>query len=172
MSSSKKYVRPTEAMTTSAKIAHFLEFCHKNRAGERVPWREIVMTAEGLPRLPMKDNPRVIAARRGADHVRNIMLREYGLGIDNNADGVRVLENFEDVMESSVVPVVRELDQKRRKVEKRMGLAQQKVGEIENSDRGRAAKALYDRVSSATKGVQRFLPTDLIRGYMTSGDDD
>lgn len=167
--STKKYVRP-ESMIPSARVAHFLQFCHETRAGERISWREIVMVVDGLPRLPNKDNPRVIRARQGVNNVRTSLGREYELALDVTPEGARAINKFEDIMELSVIPVVREYEVKGKKIEKRMDLARRKIGEAENSERGRSMKAIFEKVNHVTKSAERQLVS--IRGYLTSGDDD
>ncbi len=170
---SAKYVTPVEAMTSSARAAHYLVFCHRHRPGERITWREIVRVIDNLQHLPTRANTKVVSLFRSSHHVGRVMREQYKLDIDPNGDGVRILSHVHDVVKTSVARAAKEFDLKRKKLDDRLRLVNEKRGEFENNDEGRNLRRFVDRASSATKSVKNQLPSaGEIKGLLISGDDD
>jgi hypothetical protein len=170
---SAKYITPVEPMTTSARAAHYLVHCHKQRPGERISWREVARVIDNLQHMPTKANTKVVSLFRSSHHVGRVMREVHELDIETNGDGVRILDHVHDVVKSSVARAAKELDLKRKKLDDRLTLVNKKRGQFKDNEEGRALKRFVDRASAATKSVKSQLPSAVeIKGLLVSGDDD
>lgn len=171
MSKSTKYVRPSQGMSTSAQVAHYLKFCYDNRRGERIRFQEIAQVVNNLPKTPRSDHSKVKSIRVSTAHIRNSLRDDYKLGMHSNQDGILVLDNGDDVTRYEVVPRAQKLDRARRGMEAPLELAE-KMG-FSNTPAGLQMKRFAARARSADRALQRELPTTAeIRGLLTSGEED
>ena len=166
MKSVPQYVPMQNANNLSEKIVHFLEWAHRNRPGERIALREIAQMVYQVSR-PIASNIQSIRTR--SHHVSKLLRETHKLGWDSDKDGMRAIDNVDDIAAQDLVPAVRELESKHKKVEQRIHLIEERGGlaAFTNSADGRKFAAFYSKVKTQSSKLK--LPSrNEIRGLFVA----
>lgn len=166
----KEYTRPTEGMSSSAQVAHYLQYCHSQRPGVRVKFTEIAMVTGGMSKLPRSDHSKVKSIRVSTAHIRNALRTAHSLGMHANQDGILVLDNGDDVTKYEVVPRAAQLEAARKRLEAPLSLAES-LG-FSDTAAGKQLKRFATRAKAANRALTNELPTAAEIRLLTTGDDD
>lgn len=154
----------------SERIAHFLEWAHRNRPGERISHREIAQVINNIRNPTMKH---VQMIKRRHQYVAKKLDLLYNLGWDANSDGIRPLDSAQDIIKIDYIPAVGEMESKRVKGVKKIDLVERCGGAeaCDDTPEGRHLAEFYNKTK--TQIVRLKLPPRIeIRKLLTSHNSD
>lgn len=168
--STQRYQAPEEAMTSSAKAAHYILWHHEQNPGVRIGWREMAKVLDNLPGLPNRTNAKVVALSRNSHNIGKVMRNQYRMDIQTDPDGIRVLQSGEDITRFSVAKRAKEANLKVNKLAEVSQLALEK--KFRDTPESRGLKKFAERAAAGASTAKNQLPSMVdVKGILVSGDD-
>lgn len=87
---------PLEKESLVKKVAHFLDWCAKNRPKEIIPYNQIAFRVLGLKHMPRMQNSEVLLVQNSVSRARPILLDKYDRGLVA-APGIGVRATVDDI---------------------------------------------------------------------------
>ena len=145
------YVPLTKADSTSEKCAHFLAYAHKNRPGERIPYRDIDKAISGYTNASIA---RIKSIKKSFQHIKRILRDEYDLGWDADPkDGIRPIYKVDEVVAIGAADGVQQMAIGQKRIGEQVALAK-RLGGIEacsDTPLGHEAARFLTKAESATR---------------------
>jgi hypothetical protein len=160
------YVPMDSADNHSERIAHYLEWVHRNRPGERISYREIAQVVFQI-RNPTHKYIQII--RRRHQYIAKKLDKLYNLGWDANSDGIRPLDSAQEVAAIDYAPTVVEVESKRAKSSRKIELVERLGGvrAFDNTNEGRHIAQFYTKTSTQI-GKLKLPPKAEMRNLLTA----
>ncbi|HEY8094869.1 MAG TPA: hypothetical protein VIE65_02090 [Methylobacter sp.] len=151
---SSKYIIPTNPMSDTEKVVHFLVWRHENRPGVRISPQEIVCAVRNLKKIPPKDHSEVRKLKSRYGHISKMLRERHELGWDTNEDGVRILDQPGEIIAVELSNQVKGLAAKQRRVKATADLAYRKRDLIEDTREGRNQRKYLSLVRSTVENMR------------------